>query len=1613
MAGNQFSAELLISTTKANKDMQALTGQVGVLDKSLAGLNKTLQSSQGNLDKAVSSISKLVQASRQAASASNESAKAKLAEAKAQAELAKTENANNIAQARVERERSAVAVNNSAVAYRNARTDAVEFANAQRAVKSSTDQMGNSLSNQRYLLYDVGATYRTLGLAASALPPAAIVAATAYEKSFAQVMRVTGETSLTSQELRGELKKLATEIPLSFAELSNIAQIGGQMNVATEDLGRFTETVAKFVATADGATIDSSTQAFGRLANLFNTDLNGKSIDPDFFERIGSAISKTADTSVTSEAKIISMLDKIAPIAAQAGLAAEQVIALGSAMSSVGLAPEISSGFLTRFFGQMNKDVAKGGDAIEGYNKVLGTTSDEFMKLYQNDPSELLRRLVESMSKMGKIEQTTALGELGIKATRDQRVVQALAGSYDVLADAMENSNEAYIKGSYLDQSSQGIFNTLSANLTKLGNAFMNLGDAAGGSVLQILSEFVSLLTVWTQKLTELANVNPVVKGVIATLMTLGSVVGIMFALRSASAFFTAGMVTLTHVTKQATGGTMTFGSQVKALAAAQLQAKGMTEAASVAYVKQVGALRALGAAAGMTRTQAATMSATLETSGVAAGRFGTGMRGAASAVMGFVGGPIGLAITALGFLGSAWLKASADAQRSAEEMARAAEMGGDALAKHLAADFGEGAGIGDGFFNVGKTWQELADSIGVSVEEIGVKLEGGADSIDGYIKELQRLKDERNAQRSGFIDRETNAEVAAYGALIDKLSGVRDEMRKSTDEAAMADRIQKGLKDTVDETGMAFGGASEEVKNWTQELNNAIEAAFGLTNAQGALNAALESLGAGLQKSGTIGTGSADARSNLADFQKVLVAQSALLQQSVEQGEISAQQAAMQFQQYAQGLLGELSNMGVDTAGLIQDTENAIANVQDRFAEQGGGLEMPITVNGDQAIMETDAVLSWMNDYLRANPQVAEVGMQGDDEVAARVFSLVSYISEATNMPFDAVVRAITSPAGEETENVTKFMMQAVNQDFMAYINADTSAAVNNVQAFAMYTTQQLLEINAALSQATAVGNALAGPVGGIVMGAMSTAKILATPAQTIKTANQAAIPSFAPLNKGYKDAAKNADRMGKSAGGAGKKAKKANEDTAKGAKKAGDAVKAQKKDWDELEQQISGYASRVGTAFGYVTASNTGVAEAKDEYYSVLNGIKERLEAQKQQVKDLRAENKALNAERRVQLNDAAKLEKMAGYADQMGNSERAKYYRDEAKALKASAEETKLKVNANEKEAKSIEKGMGNLKGYSAEAIANRKELRSLRDASLKVAEAYAASGASAKTVASETAKWTDKAKAHSKQLGYNASDVKTVTGNTKSYVDILKKVPKTVSTDLKASNKTKSGVDAAKKSISSVPSSKTSTIKAKGSGISAVNRDLNGASKNRTSTISAKFDSATKKRFRQLSIMYNAQGNFILGGTYLSLSMMNRGGLVGRDGMMKFNRGGLVPGTPPSDPRKDNIMASLDGNSMAMIRSGEYIQSQPAVDYYGTGLMDKLNKMEIPRYALGGAVGNTRSNSGNMPSVVELGAESIQSIVRAVQKDVNLYVDSQLLARSVQKGFDAITQQGGSI
>lgn len=1604
MAANTYSAEVLIETARSKRSLDEARQSTDNLNKSLTSLYATIRGGQGDLNAMAKTIGSISTTVSQAQKASQDFANAKIAEAKAVAQANKAmDGASTKAAASSSRE---LAQGIDETASASARLTQNSPAAAMRDSAKASRDFGDSLANQRYLLYDIGATYRTLAIAAQAIPAASVAAASAYERDFAQVMRVTGQTTGMSQDLRKELKQLASEIPLSFSELSNIAQIGGQMNIPAEQLSKFTETVARFVATADGATIDSTTQAFGRMANLFN---QGDNFDPEFFNRLGSAISMTADNAVTSEAKIISMLDKLAPVAKQAGLGAEEVTAFASALSSVGLAPEISSGFFTRFFGQLNKDIAAGSDRLSVYADTLGVTVGEFKKMYQSNPSDVLQGIAKAMSSMDKVSATSLLGDLGVKATRDQRVLAGLSESYHVLEQAMTDVDEAYKKATYLEASSAGIFGTFASNLKELGGAIMNLGDSIGAGPLNVLNALVEGLTGFTQTVSRLLDETPALKYMLGVLLQYGSVIGIMFALKSAMAFITASMVAFQQANRTSLTSTLSLKNSMKTMATTMLAARGASEQATNALLRQASGMQSLRIAATTTKATIDQLNGAQLAAGSSAMVVGAQAKrswsGIGSALVGMAGGPLGITVTAVGLLGTAWFKASQDAKQGAEEVVRAFAQtdaaGAEALASALSREkVGLFSGGTNKFFddNIGKSFQEVANKIGVSINDISTAMAGGKSAVDAYIASLEKAKAAAPSDQAN-----------EYDILIAKLKTYRDELQVADTIAENTAEAQKGLAGATDEAAMSFGAGTDEVKNWASELNNAVAQAFGLIDAQGALAASMEKLGAGLQSSGSFGTDSAGGRDNLANLQATLQAQALVLQQSLAANEISAQGAADAYKQFAEGLMGEIVNMGGGISKEVQAVVNdTVATVQDTFYEQE--IVVPVTANADQALTESEAVVQGLQNWISQNILQLPMMLLNGDETAQEASAVVNYISEITGWPQAVVIEALTNPASENAEAVMKYITQIVDDPKSVAVNADISAAVSNIQNFAAYANDQLSAIQAAVNEVA--GNTVAGA--GVLVPLAKSAQVyfktLGAPAQAVAKANNAAVPSFKPVLRGFDDAAKKAAGAGRAAKKAGDSAKKGGGAAKKAAKDAGKAAKELAKDWDEAEQQISGFAQRVGQAFQYVFAETQGVQAAKDEYYTVLNGITERLKQQKQAVKDLRAENKKLAADRQVEVNEAAKLEKMAGYADQMGNTERAKYYRDEAKSLKESAKETQNKINANEKEAKTIEKGLGNLKGYSKEAIENRNELRRLEQASLDVAKAYAASGSSANTVKNKTVEWTNKAKDHSKQLGYSKSDIEKVTTATNDYIKKLGNVPKTINTKinetktttLNAKNNTSRAVSSAKKSLGGVPSSKTTSIGAKTtSGYkntkNKFNKDFPGSK-----TVKVRVDAHLTPSAKRAARLVESKGDWG-GGT----TAFNQGGLVG-----SFASGGLIPGTPPSNPKKDNIMATVDGKGMAAIRSGEYIQSQPAVDYYGQSFMDKINRMELPRYYAGGAVNSRNSSGSNMPTVLELGAETIQSIARLVQKDIYLYADNVQLAQSVHKGNVTIAQQGGA-
>lgn len=1757
---NKFTAHIGLDTQDASKNVATLSGHIEGLSKGLEELNKVITSSKGNLDSVAKSLGEINKASVESARAAKELAKAHLDESKASVNNAKakkeeaeasiknakakeleadaalkntkvaTEEARQALateQAKTAAARTAeINARNTARASREAATEARQVSAAQITAAKSTNELGFSLASHRYLMYDVGATYRSMSVALLALPAASSAVAMSFEKDFAQVIRTTGLANESARRYHRELKNMSSQLPITFSELAEVSQIGGQMGIAEKQLSDFTETVAKFVRTSEGVDNDRAANAFGRLNNLFNQKADGTLADEMFFKRIGSAISYTADNAVTSEKQIIEMLRNVGASAKAVGLDIKETIAISSALSSVGVQPYLASGFTVRFFGNFTSAAAEGGKKAEDFARALRMTNDEFQNAVRNDPHAILRRVAEEMRGLDSVAQNKFLARLGIDGVQDPKVLNALSGNLHVLDKAMQDVNSAYGQATYLDESSYGIFNTTTAQIQKLIQSFMSLGETISRNNLPIFGDLINTVSKTVNLIDRLIDSNGATRFFAGLVSAVMGGIGALFAFRAATSFVNASLVMFQDAARKGAMGSRTFGTTTEQLAKSIMYSKGATDAqvqaalanktamaqltaaintqrtslqgATAARKSDIGAMAASSAAA---KTAAAgTNALTTATKTSAAAQ--TGFRGAIASTTtgvksfgGFVGrsassllglvNPAAAVTTAVIGLGMAFVSAKADSEQFDAELYSLAKNADntkesiEGLSKSLGnKDIGffeslfDSIGNSGGFSNLGKSMLEIYNIAGITTAEYQKHVALGEKGLKNYQEQLRSQLDILKAEqaRKGvvgdmlFTNKSFNDDIAQIDALEKVIKSLDNQIAKAKRDKLIDDDIKQNAGEAaegIDGLGESLEGATDAAGDFDKAVKEALDAVFGFINAEAGMNSALEKFGEGMHNSVDMSSSTAEGIQNIQNYQQVVSNAMTKLRADLQEGTYSsADEARQAYMQMFTELEQIMNSSGVDPTQAAEMTSKAVEAMENVLSNSE--LTASLSVDSEGAQEEVIGVMDWVSSVTETYPFELTLDANGQP-ASENTAATINWIAEVMGLTPEAVLDAVDGTATENTNAIAKFIYDILQQDYTAYVNANTAAGKENVMGFAEWAHGELGKINSGIANTGAelnnlvntaaqnsdlfgaaklwgfvprntpnyVERASAAPRDVDTRPSFHQPKLKTAPATKQPKQEKINPIDLSPLAAGYDKAAKAADRAGGSGNKAGKGAKKAGDagkkagkDAAKGAKEAEKAVK----EWNARYQDLSGWASRVGEALKFAFDQKHSVQAAKDEYYSILNGIEEKLKNQKKQVQELIQANRTLNAERQVDLNNAKKFEEISKISLKHGNVQAAKEYADQAKAMREAAAEKQQQIKANDAERTSIQKGIGNLKGYSQAAIDNRNDLRQLEQAALKIPEAYAGIGASADKVREQTKKWTGQVKDHGRELGYSGKDIDSFVGKTKSYIDQLKKVPRTITSKVNASIGSTAN---ANKALNNVAKNRTSSMGASSpyAKRKAAMTALNNTAKNRSSTVTAKANTAAAKRLidrlaynRSFTItaklrafdVYKKKnlpfdnwmvGKWNLGG--IVPSVYNQGGQV----LPEFNTGGLIPGKAPSNPRADNLLASVDDRGLIQVRSQEYIVSQPAVDYYGKNFMDMVNQKKLPKYNMGGLIGQT-SSTVDFNSPVDLSADSIRKIAQALSVNVGLRVGNEQLAAANGKGLKINEQKRGN-
>ena len=386
----------------------------------------------------------------------------------------------------------------------------------------------------------------------------------------------------------------------------------------------------------------------------------------------------------------------------------------------------------------------------------------------------------------------------------------------------------------------------------------------------------------------------------------------------------------------------------------------------------------------------------------------------------------------------------------------------------------------------------------------------------------------------------------------------------------------------------------------------------------------------------------------------------------------------------------------------------------------------------------------------------------------------------------------------------------------------------------------------------------------------------------------------------------------------------------------------------------------------------------------------------------------------------------------------------------------------MTANTKQIGTLQKSKTLLTGNSKEAIANRKSLEDLTGAYKDQIEAYAAAGHTQSQVTAYANSLKTSFDAQAASLGYTKAQIAPYDTALTTLTATIKQVPTKTTVAVGTT-----GVDETAAALKAIPSGKNYTVTPNVNEIAKKNTviELGKIPQKGDYTVTAKvsnpgavksalgggvsvpvklavgavpklpavtLDTILKIRDAEMDSMWtNLQkeinrkqnqsplyivGNFAAGpgGT----GRVYTGGLIGSLGG-GYAAGGLTPGTPPANPNVDNLTAVGPGGRIYGLRSREYVQPQPSVEYYGVGVMNALRDRRIPRDRMfysggstGGHTGSGGASGGGWDGPVELSMADRLLLRQIRDAQPVVYVGDSAVAHSSARGAESNNRRGGS-
>lgn len=328
-----------------------------------------------------------------------------------------------------------------------------------------------------------------------------IHAGSEFESAFAGVKKTVNATSEELAQMRDDIRKMAREeIPATAAELSAIAESGGQLGIHNENLIEFTGTMANMDVATNLSSEEAATE-FAQFANIVN-------MSQEHFDNLGSTVVELGNNMATTEADIMAMGMRLGAAGEQVKLSEADIMAYSAVLSSVGIEAEAGGTAFSKFIKKLQM-AAETGEDLKDYASVAGMTGEEFKQAFDEDATTAINAFLaglQNTERNGK-SAIAVLDDMGLTEARLSDTLLRASNASNMFEDALKMASNAWEENTALTKEAEQRYKTLESQTQMTKNKITDLGISVYDDLRPGLTEGIGLVNTFIDSMAGQENV--------------------------------------------------------------------------------------------------------------------------------------------------------------------------------------------------------------------------------------------------------------------------------------------------------------------------------------------------------------------------------------------------------------------------------------------------------------------------------------------------------------------------------------------------------------------------------------------------------------------------------------------------------------------------------------------------------------------------------------------------------------------------------------------------------------------------------------------------------------------------------------------------------------------------------------------------------------------------------------------------------------------------------------------------------------------------------------------------------------------------------------------------